>query len=318
MNYQSKWNTYRKWCLREGHTVSEPSSQKFADFLLYLHQDCHLSSSAVKGYKAMLNSVFRLKGFDLSNDQVLQDIVRACSRQVRRPSFRLPPWNVDAVLHSLREAPFEPLDKSSFKHLTQKTLFLVALATAKRVSELQALAVQVAHQGDDLVLTYLPEFVAKTETPANPLPREFTLSSLSASVGSDDEERLLCPVRALHYYLLRTKSRSRPRNLFLSVKNPARPLSKAAISYFLRQLIKEAHKNFPDHAAPLLRVRAHDIRGVATSLLWSRNRSVSDILEVACWRTQSVFANHYLSSIQRSHDDVFAIGPIVAAGGIIP
>lgn len=65
VNYQYKWRHYHIWCRREGHTTSEPSSQKFADFLLHLHQSCHLSISAIKGYKAMLNSVFCLKGVDL-------------------------------------------------------------------------------------------------------------------------------------------------------------------------------------------------------------------------------------------------------------
>ena len=96
-----------------------------------------------------------------------------------------------------------------------------------------------------------------------------------------------------------------------------RPFSKAVIS-FLRQLIKEAHKDFPEHLGPLLRVRAHDVRSIVISLLWSINRAVSDILEVACWRTHSVFADHYLKTIQRVHDDVFAIGPIMAAGSVIP
>ena len=191
---------------------------------------------------------------------------------------------------------------------------LVALATATRVGELQALSSHVACQGRNMVLTYLPDFVAKTETPGHPLPREFILSSLTEVVGRQDDERLLCPVRALRWYLERTRNPSRPQHLFLSVKNPGRPLSKAAISFFLRQLIRSAHKDFPDSLAPTLRVRAHDIRGVATSLLWSINRAVSDVMAVACWRTQSVFANHYLSSIQRVQDDVFSIGPIVAAG----
>ena len=318
MNYQYKWRRYRLWCRREGHTASVPASQKFADFLLHLHQDCHLSLSAVKGYKAMLNSVFRFKGFDLSTDPVLRDVIRACGQRLPRTRLKLPPWNVDVVLRHLMGAPFEPMATSSCRLLTQKTLFLVALATAKRVGELQALSSHVAFQGCNMVLSYLPDFVAKTETPAHPLPREFLLSSLSEAVGHQDEERLLCPVRALRWYLDRTRNPSRPRHLFLSVRDPSRPLSKAALSFFLRQLIRSAHKDFPDHLAPALRVRAHDIRGVATSLLWSLNRAVSDVMAVACWRTQSVFANHYLSSVQRVQDDVFSIGPIVAAGSVIP
>ena len=102
------------------------------------------------------------------------------------------------------------------------------------------------------------------------------------------------------------------------MKNRECPLSKAAISFFLRSLIKKAHKDFPEHLGPLLRVRAHDVWSVATSLLWSINRAVSDILEMACWRTQSVFADHYLKTIQRVHNDGFAIGPILAAGSVIP
>ena len=169
-----------------------------------------------------------------------------------------------------------------------------------------------------MVLTYLLEFVAKTDSPTNPLPREFVISSLSAAVGSDDEERLLCPVRALRWYLQRTRSVSRPRPLFLSVRDPDRPLSKAAVSFLLRQLLRSAHKDFPDHMGPTLRVGAHDVRSVATSLLWSLNRAVADVMAVACWRTQSVFATHYLCAVQRVQDGVFSIGPIVAAGSVIP
>ena len=113
--------------------MSKPSSQKFTAFLLHLHQDCYLPLSVVKGYKAMLNSIFCLKGFDLSTDQVLQEAIRTCSQQVHRTTPRMPPRNVDVVLLHLVGTPFELLDQSSLWRLTQKTLFLVALATAKRV-----------------------------------------------------------------------------------------------------------------------------------------------------------------------------------------
>ena len=49
-----------------------------------------------------------------------------------------------------------------------KVSFLLALVTAKRVGELQALSSCVADHGPDLSLSYLPEFVAKTESERNP------------------------------------------------------------------------------------------------------------------------------------------------------
>ncbi|MPC73895.1 hypothetical protein E2C01_068236 [Portunus trituberculatus] len=64
------------------------------------------------------------------------------------------------------------------------------------------------------------------------------------------------------------------------------------ISFFLQDIIKSAHTSFPDSSCRELEVRAHDIRGIATSMLMWKNCSVLTILGVACWRTQLVFADH--------------------------
>ena len=221
------------------------------------------------------------------------------------------------VLHSLTKPPFEPLRLSSTRDLTRKTLFLLALATAQRVGEIQALSHRVSWQGQDLLVSYLPEFIAKTDTEVHPTPREFRIKSLTNLLGPEDEDRLLCPVRALNYYLHRTASDTRPRNLFLAVKCPSQPMSKAAISFFLRDTIKSAHASVPDATCLELKVRAHDIRGIATSMLLWKNCSVPTILKAANWRTHSVFADHYLRDLVRKEGDVFALGPIVAAGHIV-
>ena len=319
LNYQSKWKRYRQWCLDSGHSVSRPSSQKFAAFLLFLHQTCHLSASAIKGYKAMLNSVFSLKGFDLSQDLVLRNLISSIETQAPRRVVRPPSWNLDVVLRALTRPPFEPLTSASFRDLTKKSLFLVSLATAKRVSEVQALSRRIAFQGKDLLLSYLPEFLAKTEKVTNPLPREFRLRSLASLVGPSDEERLLCPVRALHYVLKKTEGLShKPRHLFVSPSNTSKPLSKNAMSFLLKETILQAHQSFPEELQQSLKVRAHDIRGIATSLNFSRNLSFASILEAASWKTPSVFANHYLKDLERIEGDTFSLGPVVAAGDILP
>ena len=165
-------------------------------------------------------------------------------------------------------------------------------------------------------MSYLPEFIAKTESDSNPIRREFRLRSLSAIIGRHDEERLLCPVRALQWYRHLTSSTTRPRHLFLSVRDQARPMSKSALS-FLRETIRTAHNSLPDSLCTPLKVRAHDLRGIATSMLLWKNKPVASILEAACWKTSSVFANHYLWDIQRQVGDVFALGPVVAAGDIV-
>ena len=83
---------------------------------------------------------------------------------------------------------------------------MVALATAKSVGELQALLKVVSSQGDDLILSYLPRFIAKTERADASLPRSFCLFSLAEFAGDLEEGSLLCPVLALCTYLECTKS----------------------------------------------------------------------------------------------------------------
>ena len=111
-------------------------------------------------------------------------------------------------------------------------------------------------------MSYIPVFMAKTETGLNSIPREFRLHSLSSVVGGDDEERLLYPVRALRRYLISTLP-SWSGNPFGSVQDSNRPIPEAAISFLLQDTIKTAHSLFPEDLTPLVKVRVHDIRGIA-------------------------------------------------------
>ena len=51
----------------------------------------------------------------------------------------LPRWSLDLVLAALKRQPFEPIKLASLKHLTWKTVFLLAITSARRASELHAL-----------------------------------------------------------------------------------------------------------------------------------------------------------------------------------
>ena len=51
----------------------------------------------------------------------------------------LPHWDLGIVLEALSKPPYEPLREASLKHLTLKAVFLLAMASALRRSELQAL-----------------------------------------------------------------------------------------------------------------------------------------------------------------------------------
>ena len=156
---------------------------------------------------------------------------------------------------------------------------------------------------------YDPFFRAKTESVINPLPRSVVVPSLSDFAG-DLPERLHCPVRAVKY--LRKAARSAsfiPPRLFVSPKNPKRSMSKNAMSFYLRQLIIDS--GAVSSARP---PRAHDIRGIATSLNYYSNLSLTSLMQVATWKSKRVFAFRYLKEVSATQDNIQQFGPLVIAG----
>ena len=99
--------------------------------------------STIKGYRAMLAAVFKFPLPEISSSPILKDLIRSFEISAPRPIFPPPPWDLDKVLEFLSGPPFEPLARASFLDKTKKALFLLAMATAKRVSELQALSFSV-------------------------------------------------------------------------------------------------------------------------------------------------------------------------------
>ena len=86
-----------------------------------------------------------------------------------------------------------------------------------------------------------------------------------------------------------------PSRMFVSPSDPTRSMSKNAMSIFLRQLItKDLKSGAVSSSVP---PRAHDTRGIATSLNYYSNLSLSAINEAATWKSNRVFAMRYLKDM---------------------
>ena len=309
--YQGKWNIFRKWCETSKIDHSKPTLPVIADFLVYLFDVRKLSVTAIKGYRSMLSSVFFSVLPGITSSRFMKELVKGLeNRSVKKMRSPFPSWSLAKTLEYLKGPVFEPLGSCDWRNLTKKTLFLVALATAKRIGELQAISHSVSFQSEDAVLSYLPEFVAKTETLKNPVPRSFKLKSLK--VGRKDsakEDALLCPVRALRIYLQRSKEVSpRPRSLFVSPRIRSKAITKNAISFFLRETIAQAG------SLPTDQCRAHDVRGISTSASFWTNWPLDKILEAASWKSANVFAKHYLKDMESAAQECSSVGPFTTAG----
>ena len=134
--YQSRWQIFCGWCRGRGVAPVNATVPVVVDFLIHLRHDKGLSVSAVKGYSSALNSVLALKGRDLASSREITMLFRSFSRSVDSVELHPPAWDVALVLQSLTGVPYEPLRTCDERFLAQKTLFLLALASAKRIGEL--------------------------------------------------------------------------------------------------------------------------------------------------------------------------------------
>ena len=186
-NYQLKWSVYRSWCHKDGHSISLASLPKIADFLFWLHRSKGLSISSLLGYHSMLAAVFRTAIPSIFSDPVLRNLIRSFKVEAPPPPVRPPAWDLSMVLRCLNTPLFEPLHLRSLRNITKKILFLVALATAKHVGELQAISRTVSFVSSDACLSYVLEFVAKTrvffQSPSSPFLGEISVRFCCRSGG---------------------------------------------------------------------------------------------------------------------------------------
>ena len=159
----------------KGRCSSQRHVPVVVDFLIHFRHNKGLSVSVVKGYSSALNSVIALKVRDLASSREITMLLRSSSRSVDPVELRPPAWDVALVLLSLTGAPYE-------RFLAQKTLFLLALALAKRIGELHALSYRVSHARNwvEVSFSFVPGFVAKTQDPSSLAPRfeGFTVPAL--------------------------------------------------------------------------------------------------------------------------------------------
>ena len=129
--YQSQWLSFCGWCRGRGIIPIDATMPVIVDFLIHLRQKKGFSLSALKGYRATINSVFTLKGVDLANSKELSMLFRSFAKSCSPQNLRPPAWDVALVLQSLTNQPYELIREAEERFLAHKTLFLIALASAK-------------------------------------------------------------------------------------------------------------------------------------------------------------------------------------------
>lgn len=323
--YQGKWSTFTSWCRENGVNPISPSIYRLVDFLIELFTERQLSVTAIKGYKSAIASTLRvLSTWDLRWEDQITPLFRGMLLERPRPVHNTPKWDLSVVLKVLMRHPFEPMSISSMKYLTLKTVFLVALATAQRRSELHALSFKklAFREGGEVILAFIPGFLAKNQGPAASRP-PVTIPSLSGTISYDLPDRTLCPVRALKFYINRTKPpgiRQGRERLFLSYKEGnKREIAAATISRWIVETIRLSYNTLKTSSdlRALANISAHEVRALATSWANYRGVALQEVVSAACWSNHSTFSRFYLRDVSSLVDGMHTIGPIVSAGHVV-
>ena len=153
-----------------------------------------------------------------------------------------------------------------------------------------------------------PDFLAKTQRPGDE-----SLDEFSIPVGDQEEDGLLCLVRAVCEYLRRTKDcRPSCSRLFVTVSEPRRTVHPHTLSMWICQVIRRAYNHVSREECRLTKV-TNEVRAVATSALLHKVRNLASILKAVSWKCMTTFASFYLRDVTHKYLNTFSLGPIVAA-----
>ena len=184
-------------------------------------------------YRTCIGSVLNRTGrAKVVLHRTISDMIAYMELQRPRATLVLPQWDLGVVLEALNKPPYEPLREASFKYLTLKTVFLLAMASAGRRSELHALRfdqnyIQFKPKAAGVTLYFSPEFMRKNQRP-NQVNDPWYIPAIPT--GKPEFGAPNCPVRALRYYhrylTEHPELRKDRRRLFVPIKDntPVRSL----------------------------------------------------------------------------------------------
>ncbi|KAG8573399.1 hypothetical protein GDO81_012391 [Engystomops pustulosus] len=300
--YHKIWKKFVTFCGDNPPSQSNPNILQILDFLQKgLEQG--LSTSTLK---VQVSALGAFCDRPLAEHRWVKRFILASSRIRPQILRRVPTWDLKLVLDALSRPPFEPLDSANIKNLTLKTTLLVAVTTARRLGEIQAISIKEPYMrvlSDRIILTLDPGFIPKVTSRFH-RAQEITLPSFCENPSTSREAswHLLDVRRIVLAYIKATESWRLDNNLFIQFqgKNKGRKASKTSIARWLKLAISTCYtqqgKEIPTD------LKAHSTRAMSTSWAEKRGASLEQICKAATWASSSTFIKHYRLDLPCSQD----------------
>ena len=321
--YQSRWTIYGQWCTENKVDITSTAVPQVAEFLNYLFTVKNLKPATITGYRTAIADALGSQGEFISKSLELNRLIASFTRDRPKPNRSIPTWDLSLVLLGLTKPSFEPLSEAPLKWLTYKTVFLLALASGKRRSEIHAWThSSVSSRRNWSEVTVSPAFLAKNQLASDGPDsiKPVVIPALTTMLDSSlVEDKSLCPVRALKVYLQKTKSMRKGKALlFVSLREGySKDITRITISQWIKHTIQTCYQSSDTADQQVTQVRAHDVRAMAASLAFKGGISLEQVLSSCYWKSHNTFTNFYLKDICWENDDIFKLGPIVSAQHVV-
>ncbi|KAM7182065.1 uncharacterized protein RBU57_000616 [Macrochelys suwanniensis] len=164
LTFEAKWKRFSIWCAQRQVLPLQATVPCILDYLMHLKEE-HLAFGSLKVYLAAISAFHPgADGRSVFAHSVVQRFIKGLEKVHPPTKTPVPAWDLNLVLSCLMGPPFEPLASCSLLYLSWKVAFLVAITSARQVSELRALMCNppytICHK-DKVQLRPHPSFLPK-------------------------------------------------------------------------------------------------------------------------------------------------------------
>ncbi|CAC5368762.1 PSMD2 [Mytilus coruscus] len=154
--YNARLKLFDSWCQERRYQSQYVNCTRNSRIsYVFLHTVKNCKPSTLAGYKSAIALIHSSKD-RISINMDLRNLIKGLYN-INPPIRQLAPnWDLSLVLLVLTKTPFEPLEEAELKYLTLKTVFLMALASAARVSELHSFTINDKHFRKEQKSYFLP------------------------------------------------------------------------------------------------------------------------------------------------------------------
>jgi integrase len=277
--YRSCWRRWMDWCSERSLGANSPALSDLANYLSFLFEE-GLAPRSLALHKSAIISILSLENerfSSFSKADCLNRIIKGAFNS-RPPLKSTEVWDIEQVLSCLRS--WGPNTGLSVKQLMWKSLALIAIVSACRVSDLASLSSQIRRCPEVWTFNFI-----KKNSSMQDCKVEINIFAFA--------DPIICPLECLSQYLERSQLlRTNSTTIFITLSKPHRNARPNTLSKHLKHVLSLAGIDISSFTG-------HSFRSATTSKAFVKGVDLTDIMQRATWATPSMFTRFYAKKPSR-------------------